>query len=157
LIKKGWIDETQDLTVRNSVFPRGEELRSMIRKYHKAKLRLVISAVVVVLLFNKSPISFFDFEVEAFKPPVPEGSQYSSGLQLVSNNSSDNVSALVDQGNVLLSEGKYAQAIQRYDEVLTIDELDYAILNSAVLGAGYAHIGLGNYTEAIPYFDKALE
>jgi tetratricopeptide (TPR) repeat protein len=30
-------------------------------------------------------------------------------------------------------------------------------MNSAVLGKSHAHMGLGNYKEAIPYFDKALE
>ena len=74
-----------------------------------------------------------------------------------SNNLSSDVSTLVDQGKALLSQGKYAQAIQRYDGALTIDELDYNILNSAVLGECCAHMGLDNYTEAIPYFDKALE
>ena len=61
--------------------------------------------------------------------------------------------ALFDQGNTLYNEGKYAEAIEKYDAILKSDkhsaELYFNLAN--------AHYKLNNVAPSIYYYEKALQ
>jgi tetratricopeptide (TPR) repeat protein len=132
---------------------------------NKTKLLLILSLILVSLLSNKISNPLFDFEGRgsinhdtalAFTYSDPSRNnidiQSTTSPIYQTNNSSSDVSALVNKGDALYKQGNYTQAIQYYDKVLAIDPKDGEALN----GIGDALRGQGNYTQAIQYYDKAL-
>ena len=63
------------------------------------------------------------------------------------------VSGKIREGNLLMNESKYEDAIKLYDQVLRIDPTSVEALN----GNGLAFNRLGRYEEAITWFDNALK
>jgi tetratricopeptide (TPR) repeat protein len=63
------------------------------------------------------------------------------------------VSGKIREGNLLMNESKYEDAIKLYDQVLRIDPTSVEALN----GNGLAFNQLGRYEEAITWFDNALK
>jgi tetratricopeptide (TPR) repeat protein len=133
--------------------------------HYKAKLLLIISVILVGLLSNILSIPFIDFEGKgginydtALAFTAPDSFQNNTDIQSTTspidqtNNSSSEVSALVDKAYTLYSQGNYTQAIQYYDKALVIDPN----LKEALNGKGNALSSQGNYTQAIQYYNKAL-
>ena len=63
------------------------------------------------------------------------------------------VSEKIREGNLLMNESKYEDAIKLYDQVLRIDPTSVEALN----GNGLAYNKLGKYEDAITWFDNALK
>lgn len=63
------------------------------------------------------------------------------------------VSGKIREGNLLMNESKYEDAIRLYDQVLRIDPTSVEALN----GNGLAYNKLGRYEDAITWFDDALK
>jgi tetratricopeptide (TPR) repeat protein len=130
--------------------------------YDKAKLLLILSLILVSLLSNELSTLFFEGKdishntALAFTPPDPSQNithiQSTTSPIYKTNNSSSDVSALVNKATALYNQSEYRQAIQYYDRALAIDP-NY---KQALYGKGSALYSQGNYTQAIWYYDKAL-
>jgi tetratricopeptide (TPR) repeat protein len=137
--------------------------------------------ILVSLLSNKISNPLFDFEGRGsinhdtalaftYSDPFRNNTDIQSRTSPIyqTNNSSYDVSALVNKGDAFYNQGNYTQAIQYYDKALAIDPhymdaiydkdtaLNRTASASAFVDRANAFYALGNYTEAIPYFDLAL-
>ena len=140
--------------------------------YDKTILLLMLSLILVGLLSNKLSNPFFEFQGKgninhntalALKPSGQ--SQNNTEIQSTTspiyktNNSSSNVSALVDKGRALYNLGNYTQAIQSFNKALAIDPNYKEALSgkgNALDGIGSTFYNQGEYTQSIQYYNKAL-
>ena len=141
--------------------------------------------ILLSLFSNKSSTHFFEFEgkgninryvASALGSTLHDPSQNNTDIQSTTspiyqtNTASSDVSILVNKATALSYQGNYTQAIQYYDKALDIDphytnaiyDKDTAFNRtesdvSTLVDRANALYVQGNYTEAIPYFDKALE
>jgi len=74
------------------------------------------------------------------------------GNGILSKVSASDFDTLFEEGNDLLGEGKYEEAISIYDKALVIDPNHVLTLSNK----GFALLNLGLNQEALEYFDKAL-
>jgi len=74
------------------------------------------------------------------------------GNGILSKISLSDFDTLFEEGNDLLGEGKYEEAISIYDKALVIDPNHVPTLSNK----GFALLNLGLNQEALEYFDKAL-
>src|SRR5690349_18321295 len=109
----------------------------MIMLYDKTKLLLIVSLILASLLSNKLSTPFFEFESKgnidyntALALKQPGRSQNNTEIQSTmspiyqTNDSSSDVSTLINKANALYYLGNYTEAIRYYDKALTLDPKD---------------------------------
>jgi tetratricopeptide (TPR) repeat protein len=157
--------------------------------YDKTKLLLLLSLILASLLSNIFSTSFFEFQGKgntnhntalALKPPgrSQNNTEIQSTMSPIyqTNDSSSDVSTLINKANALYYLGNYTEAIRYYDKALTLDPKDKVILrnkadallnqaryDNTIPGQTYkqgdvapAVQNFDKATQAMQYYDKAL-